>query len=400
MQLRLNFVDPIQRRYEVIRPLVLWGEGTALQRAQETRTHPDTVRTWARRFRQHGMPGLLAGDASPPTDRKPTLRLPDAVRQEVDRLKTLSGDLHYRELARILSRKLHRPISDKTAKRLWQRSPVVPQAPRPFQTYHTAPDRVHARLQVLALFTQGWATQSMSRFLHVSRPPVDRWLQRGEAEEGAGLQDKRHGPKAPARKVWLPLMREVSHLQHAHPDAGEFRIWSLLARPDLSVRTVGRILALNKRLYPDIPHGRQSSPTHPAQPHPYKATRHHPYWFIDGRQMDLALDGVQWWSLAVLEGDSRASVAGAIVPAEATGAAFMVLYAACLHYGSPATLVSDSGGAFTSNACEAVWHRLQIHHEPIISTHGESSTNLLETHFNIQRRLYDYQFALTRTPIE
>jgi hypothetical protein len=26
--------------------------------------------------------------------------------------------------------------------------------------------------------------------------------------------------------------------------------------------------------------------------------------------------------------------------------------------------------------------------------------NLMETHFNIQRRLYDYQFSLTRTPLE
>jgi hypothetical protein len=40
-------------------------------------------------------------------------------------------------------------------------------------------------------------------------------------------------------------MVQVYHLQKAHPDAGEFRIWSLLARPDLSVRTVGRIMALN-----------------------------------------------------------------------------------------------------------------------------------------------------------
>jgi hypothetical protein len=39
---------------------------------------------------------------------------------------------------------------------------------------------------------------------------------------------------------------QVSHLQKAHPDAGRFRIWSLLARPDISVRTVGRIMALNK----------------------------------------------------------------------------------------------------------------------------------------------------------
>jgi hypothetical protein len=29
---------------------------------------------------------------------------------------------------------------------------------------------------------------------------------------------------------------------------------------------------------------------------------------------------------------------------------------------------------------------------------GESYQNLMETHFNIQRRLYDYQFSLARTP--
>jgi hypothetical protein len=62
------------------------------------------------------------------------------------------------------------------------------------------------------------------------------------------------------------------------------------------------------------------------------------------------------------------------------------------------TLISDSGGAFTSNAFEAVCKRLHIAHEPIESTKGDSSKNLLETHFTIQWRLYDYQFSLTRTP--
>jgi hypothetical protein len=37
-QLRLGFVDPIQWRYEVIRPLVLFGNRTAMQRAHETQT--------------------------------------------------------------------------------------------------------------------------------------------------------------------------------------------------------------------------------------------------------------------------------------------------------------------------------------------------------------------------
>ena len=41
---------------------------------------------------------------------------------------------------------------------------------------------------------------------------------------------------------------------------------------------------------------------------------------------------------------------------------------------------------------------MEIDHQTIISTQGESYMNLIETHFNIQRRLYDYQFALSTTP--
>ena len=54
-QWQLRFVDQTQWRYEVIRPLVLFADRTATQRAQETETHPDTVRTLQRRFRQQGM---------------------------------------------------------------------------------------------------------------------------------------------------------------------------------------------------------------------------------------------------------------------------------------------------------------------------------------------------------
>jgi hypothetical protein len=89
--------------------------------------------------------------------------------------------------------------------------------------------------------------------LHVSRPTVDAWIQRFEAEHFAGFADNKRGPKTPC-KVWLPLMVQVYDLQKAHPDAGEFRIWSLLAQSAISVRTIGRVMALNKLVYEDIPH--------------------------------------------------------------------------------------------------------------------------------------------------
>jgi hypothetical protein len=59
--------------------------------------------------------------------------------------------------------------------------------------------------------------------------------------------------------------------------------------------------------------------------------------------------------------------------------------------------VSDSGGAYTSDVFEAVCKRLEIDHKTIVSTQGQSYRNWIETHFNIQRRLYDYQFSLART---
>ena len=97
-------------------------------------------------------------------------------------------------------------------------------------------------------------------------------------------------------------MIDVYHLQKWHPDAGEFRLWSLLARTDISVSMVGRIMALNKQVYDDIPHVHTKDAPKLPQPHPYKATAPHQFWFIDGRMMDFALDGVKWWSLIMLEG--------------------------------------------------------------------------------------------------
>jgi hypothetical protein len=107
---------------------------------------------------------------------------------------------------------------------------------------------------------------------------VDAWIRRFEAEHAAGLVDKSRAPQTPVRKIWLPLMVQVYHLQKAHPDAGEFRIWSLLARSDVSVRTIGRVMALNRQVYDDIPHVPKRGVKRTPGPHPYKASSRHQYW--------------------------------------------------------------------------------------------------------------------------
>jgi Integrase core domain/Winged helix-turn helix len=398
-QLKLTFVDHIQWRYEVIRPVVLLQDTTPQQRAHETHTHPFTVRRLVRQFQERGMIGLLPGHVEG-VGRTGAPRVPEAIRQEIYHLKALYEGLHYRELSRILFIKFGHPIDHKTVKAIWQESPVSMQGRLERLDYHSHPDRYQARLAIVKLHYQGWDKVSISQFLKVSRPTLDAILKRFAQEHFAGLVDKKRGPKEPRRKILLPLMVQVYHLQKAHPDAGEFRLWSLLNRQDVSVRTVGRIMALNRLVYGDIPHVPKKGPKRPPQAHPFKASHPHEYWFIDGRPMDFTMHGVRWWSLLILDGYSRAMLAGAVAPEEATWVALMVLYTACAQEGVPEHLVSDGGGAYTSNAFEAVCERLQIDHQTIASREGESWKNLIETHFNIQRRLYDYRFSFAKTPLE
>ena len=391
------FSDPTQQRYELIRPLLLDPERTAAQRAQETRTHPETLGRLKRRFAQQGMLGLVpATQEVRPVRRQ--LRVPEHVVQELQRLTGLYTGFGARELARILFHTTMYRLTGQTARRLWDRLPPAAPPQRPLLDYHSHPERAQARLDVITLYAQGWSKRSISQFLHVSRPTITLWVARFERDNAASLADKSSAPHTPARKVWLPVMVEIYHLQKRHPDAGGFRIWSLRGKTDVSVRTVERIMALNRQVYPDIP-GAQSlaSPAAP-QPHPLKASAAHEYWFIDGRMMDFALQGHRWWSLIILDGYSRTMLAGAIAPSEASWVALTVLYTACQRYGVPVHLISDSGGAFTSDAFEGVCTRLAIDHQTIVSTQGQSYMNLMETHFNIQRRLYDYQLALSRTP--
>ena len=397
--LQLHFVDQVQWRYEVIRPIVLFDDRTAVQRAVETHTHPETVRKLTRRFRQQGTLGLFPEHTEIIRPSR-SQQVPAEVVEALARLKARYDGFQFREVARIIHYKCNYRLDDKTIKKLWQQSSVPVQGELPLDTYHSHPHRYQAHLQVIKLYYQGWHRSSISAVLHVSRPTVALWIRRFEAEHFAGLEDKSRAPTSPARKVWLPLMIEVYHLQKRHPDAGRFRIWSLLDRDEVSVRTVGRVMALNKQVYDDIPHVARQRAKKLAQPHPYKASYPHQYWFIDGRQMDFALDGVKWWSIILLDGSSRTMLAGAIAPTEASWVTLMGLYTACLRYGAPAYLISDSGGAFTSHEVTTVLKRLQIEPNPLLSTHGESYKNLMETHCNIQRRLYDYQCSLTTTPVE
>jgi hypothetical protein len=147
-QLELRFVDQIQWRYELIRPLVLFEERPARQRAEETQTHPETVRKLRRRFQQQGMLGLLRDDVAVLPKGKAT-RVPTAVVEELARLTALYSGFQYRELARILFCTTGYRIDHKTVKRLWQASPLAAQGLLSLGTSPSPHERYQVRVQAL-----------------------------------------------------------------------------------------------------------------------------------------------------------------------------------------------------------------------------------------------------------
>lgn len=390
-------VDQSHGRSAVIRSLVLCADGTPTQRAAAPPTHPDPVRPCARRFPQQGLLGLVPG-ARAVVPRGRAAHVPEAVRQEMARRTGLSAGLHARALVRMLCATLADRIEQKTGTQRWPPRPGTTSAPREIGASPPHPDRAHARWQAIPRSAPGGHTGRISRCLHVSRPTVERWIPRGAEAHLAGLVDHHPGPPSP-RKVGLAVLVEGSPRHKRPPDAGACRRWRLRARPDLSVRPLGRLMARNTRGSVASPPGRTPAPTQEPHPHPCNAQRPPQSWGSDGRRMDGAFPGITWWSRILLDGDARTMLAGAVAPAEARGVALPVVESAGLREGAPAPVRSESGGASRAEDVAAVCRRWPMDPATLVRTQGPSALPLLATPCHSQRRRCDSPLSLTQTPV-
>lgn len=389
-QLRLIVSDPAQERYEVARPLLLGQPLTATQRAQQTHKHAQTVRGYVRRFEREGMRGLF--------DEEPALvpqrgTVSEAVRQEVLRLKTLYPPLHLREIANIVYATLGTRIDHKVVRRILDQQPVGLQGRLPLPKFHDYKEPYQARVEVIKLYYRGWNIKSISGFLGVSRQHIYNLLERFEQEAFAGLVTRPLGARHPRRKLYLPLLKKIADLQKEYPLIGRFHLWDWLLPEDkanLSERTVGRAMAFNRLVQEELS---RQAPDKPAKPHPFKAKTWHQYWFIDHRFLEK-IEGVQYYSLCILEGYSRAFLAGVVLATQARGPVLKLLYETVAKWGAPAAIVSDRGAAFISQDYDRCCSRLGIRVEHIEKR--QSWQNLIETHFNVQRIMADHQFARCR----
>ena len=383
---------PEQEQYELIRPIVLFGDIPA-ERAEQTGAAERTLYRRADRFNHDGMMSLFATEqaSSPETARS----VPALMRQAIVDLKTEYPAFTPNELSTIGYVQFGRRLSRRTVQRILVEGPPPSRTTRRYPHYAEIADPAERRLAVIRLHAEGWSISTISHYLEVSRPTVYQILHRWVEEGVKGLEDKSRAPKSPARKVTLEMMHEVKKLQR-NPELGEWRIYAALKMLGihLSPRTCGRILALNRSLYGlKIP---RKAPQE-AKPHPYKAAYRHHIWSVDLRYIEKHRlgDDKPVYIISILDNFSRAILASGISRTQNLTDYFIVLFAAIRQHGAPTMLVSDSGSIFKAKQAMSIYESLGIQKEQIEKR--QSWQNLIESQFNIQRRLADFDFAQDAT---
>jgi putative transposase len=391
-QLRLLVTSSEQEAYEVLRPIVLFGQPTAT-RARETGVPERTLRRRVGRFAETGMRSLFDPDPPPPAgDRR---RLPLGIRAAIVGLKAEYPPFGPYEIARICRERFDRAVSYHTVQQVLAGEPLPLHPPRRFRRYHETPDPAERRGAIVALYKEGWSAKAIAGYLETSRSRVYDTLRRWVAEDLAGLADRSHAPHRPARKVDLKAMAAIRRLQ-ANPELGAFRIRAALQQLgiDLSPRTCGRILALHRDLGAPLP---ANATAHAPQEMPFRAARRHQYWTVDVRYVeDHRLGtGKPVYAISILENYSRAFLASAISPRQDLTAYLIVLRAAVETHGAPEVLVSDGGGIFKAKHAQAIYAALGIHKAVI--DRGQPWQSYIETNFNVMRRMADHDYAKATT---
>lgn len=155
-------------------------------------------------------------------------------------------------------------------------------------------------------------------------------------------------------------------------------------------------LALNRRLYGlSGPQERLREKTFL----PFAATRRHQVWAVDVRYLEDGkihhLGGGNIYVISVLDCYSRAILASALSRTQDLMAYLMVLFAAIRQHGSSKQLISDGGSIFRAKQAQRIYAALKIQKKQIDKR--QAWQNLIETQFNVMRRMADLDFGQAQT---
>lgn len=346
-----------QRKYELLRPIVVFGDSPA-ERARQTGVAERTLYRNADRFDDEGMPSLFPKEQV----RGPTLE-PEIRRLIVD-LKARHPPLSLGEIATICYVQFGRKPSKNTVKAVLREEPTPLFPSQHFPPYREMTNGRERRMAVVRLHAEGWTPTAIASCLKTSRQTVYQVLRRWIEEGEAGLEDKPRGRPKGVSKVDLRATNEIRKLQK-NPELGAFRVSAALAQVGiyLSPRTCGRILAVNRQLY-----GLKKPKRGPKEKKemPFKSGRRHEYWTVDVRYITehRIPEEDTLYVIPVLENHSRAILASSISRSQDATAYLSVLYSAAKHYGAPEAIVTDGGGVFKATQAKAVYRSLGSRHNP------------------------------------
>jgi len=317
------------------------------------------------------------------------------IRRMIVELKAEHPRLNDNEIANIVYVRTGRRLGKHTPGRVLSEEVVPLKLSRLFEPYHEARDVREARQAVVALHLDGWSVKSIASYMRVSRTTVyrviGRWIEEGEA----GLADKQPGRPGGVRKMDLATMDFIRRSQE-NPELGAFRIHAALEQKrdaEVSVRTVGRVMAVHRELYGLAKPKR--SPKEKAEM-PFRAKKRREIWTADVRYVPHSITGVgNAYVIAVLENYSRMILSSAVSLTQDTTAFLRVLYSAVERYGPPEWLVTDGGRIFKAKQSRAVYRALGIGKEQI--ERRKPYQSYIETTFGIQKRMADWHFKKAET---
>ena len=271
-QIRPLLKDTAQLNYEVIRPVLLWGQ-TPKERGAETGVSPRTIYYRANLFDQAGMASLLPPEPPPPVPKLDKRSLPPDIRQEIVDLHAQYPAFRPHEIATICFVKFNRKPAPATIQLILASGPKPSTTERRYPRYAEMQDGETKRRTVIRLHVDGWNAKSIATYLDVSRKTVHGILRRFAEEQFAGLADKSHARKQ-LRKVDISTIQEIKKLSE-NPIIGAYRVSAALEQMGikLSRSTCGRYLGINRKLY----HLQVPRTPRPKAEMPFRAERRHQF---------------------------------------------------------------------------------------------------------------------------
>jgi len=380
---------PEQERYEEIRPLVLFDVSVA-ERAAEVGTSKSTLYRRLDRFAEEGMESLFN---APTASRR---RLPPGVRRLIVDLKAEYPRFNLNEIANVVRAAFGRKPDVRSVERVLEEEPVPLKMVRRYPPYHEAEDVREARAAIVALRLDGWSVKAIAGYLGVHKATVYRALERWKDAGFEGLADGTPGRPAGVRKVNFAAVEAIRRLAK-NPGLGAFRVHAALRQMsfDLSRATCGRLLARIREVY-----GYEEPETggEAKRAMPFAASERHEVWSADVRHLDMVDEGLvgsKAYVVTVMDNYSRAILSSAVTCRQNLSAFLSVFYQAVERYGSPKTLVTDSGSVFLANRAKALYAKLGISKEEIQK--GRPWQNYSETTFGIQQRMADWHFQKAKS---